>query len=40
MVDEHLDLFIVDPASGEVLASRGVLVDPATAPSTVDGLPA
>jgi hypothetical protein len=33
--------YLFDPASGEVLASRGVLVDPAAAaPSTVDELPA
>ena len=33
--------YIFDPTSGEVLASRGVLVDPAAAgPSTIDQLPA
>jgi hypothetical protein len=33
--------YIFDPTSGEVLASRGVLVDPAAAaPSTIDELPA
>jgi hypothetical protein len=33
--------YVFDPTSGEVLASRGVLVDPAAAgPSTIDELPA
>lgn len=32
--------YLFDPTSGEVLASRGVLVDPAAAPSNIDELPA